>query len=98
MNKLDKLQDAAIDEVLKYFKSPSAAKEGGHIRESARIAVSALSSVGRIKATERARDATQLMVLRSITDDKKLFKEYVAVSMPHLNPGLQIEDKTQKKK
>ena len=98
MSKLDQLQDASIDEILKYFKAPSAAKEAGHLRDSIRVAVSSLSAVGRIKATERAKDATQLMVLRSITDDKKLFKKYVAVSMPHLNPGLQIEDKTQKKK
>ena len=89
MSKIDKLQDSAIDELLKYFKAPLAGKE--NIKESARIAVSALSTIGRIKATERARDATQLMVLRSITDDKKLFGKYVKVSMPHLSPVLQIE-------
>jgi len=98
MGQLEQLQTAAIDELLKYFKAASAAKQEGWIKDSAKIAVSALANVGRIKATERAKDATQLMVLKHITDDKKLFDKYVKVSMPHLSPTLQIEHTSSKKK
>ena len=96
MDKLQDLQDVAIDELLRFFKAASAAKQDGWIKDSAKLAVSSLAAVGRIKATERAKDATQLMVLRSITDDKKIFRKYVAISMPHLNPAKQIEMKGEK--
>jgi len=97
MSKIEELQEVAIEEILRFFKASSAAKEDGWIKESARLAVSALSTVGRIKATERAKDATQLMVLKHITTDQSTFKKYVAASMPHLNPML-IEHKPKKKK
>ena len=58
----------------------------------ARLAVSTLSAVGRIKATERAKDATQLMVIKHLATDQNQFRQYVQLAMPHLNPAPLIEN------
>lgn len=56
-------------------------------------ALRGLAVVGRLKATERIGDATQLAVLRYLTDDKKQLKKYIEVSLPHLNPMAQLPEK-----
>ena len=92
-NNLDELQFVSIAELLDFFKGPKAIRDSKPAVDAVRLAVSALSAVGRIKATERARDATQLVVLKSLAEDKKQFEKYVAASMPHLNPAKQIAEK-----
>jgi cbb3-type cytochrome oxidase cytochrome c subunit len=52
----------------------------------AKVAVTALSAVGRIKATERMRDATQFSVAKAIANNQATLQKYVAASLPHLNP------------
>lgn len=88
MATLDELQQVSIEKLTGFFTEGKTNKKAFEI---ARLAVSSLSAVGRIKATERARDGLQLMVIKHITEDKKLFQKYVEVSMPHLNPAKLIE-------
>lgn len=91
--KLEELQSVTIDKLLDFFKGPSAVRESKVGVRFAQMAISSLAVVGRIKATERARDATQLTVLRMIAKDEKQMEKYLRVSMPHLTPIKQIEDK-----
>lgn len=88
---LDDLESASIDKLVEFFDGPAALRESKHAVRTAQLAVSSLSAVGRLKATHRAKDATQLMVLRHLSTDKGQFAKYVKVSMPHLNPSMQIE-------
>jgi len=93
MSKVEQLQEVAIDELLSFFGGPKAVRESKKAVIAVNLAVRSLAAVGRIKATDRARDATQLMVLKHVAADKKQFKKYLEVSMPHLNPSKQIEHK-----
>jgi len=88
---LEKLQEVTTKELIGFFDGPKAVRESKDALNAARLAVSTLSAVGRIKATERAKDATQLMVLKNICKDQAQFDQYVKIAMPHLNPGLMIE-------
>lgn len=83
---LEELQDLSVKELIAFFKGPRAARESKVAKEGAQIAVKALGNVGRIKATDRARDATQVDVLRNMAKDREEFGRYVAASLPHLNP------------
>lgn len=88
MKKLDELQQAAVSELVNYFQGSPAKRRD--VQVAAKMAVSSLSAVGRIKATERAGDATQLEVLRNMAANRDQFAEYVAASLPHLNPTKKI--------
>lgn len=85
-DKIERLQEAAIDTLLTFLTGPKAGRENKESKLSAKLSVQTLSAVGRIKATDRARDATQLVVLRMITADQSKLQEYIKVSMPHLVP------------
>jgi hypothetical protein len=88
---LDKLQEVSARELIRFFTGPSAIRESKTTLNAVRLAVSSLSAVGRLKATERAKDATQLAVLQSLSKDRDQFEKYLKVSMPHLNPAALIE-------
>ena len=96
MDKVEELQAASIDELLKFFNGPQAVRESKDSRFSSNLAVKTLAAVGRVKATDRARDSMQLTVLKSIATDKKDFQKYVQASMPHLSPVRQIAAKKPK--
>jgi hypothetical protein len=91
MDGLEALQVAAVKKLLDFFNGPSAVHESPKAVKVANLAVSSLSAVGRIKATDRARDATQVAVLKGMATDQKQFEKYIRVSMPHLCPSEQIE-------
>ncbi len=55
-----------------------------------------LAAIARLKATDRAKDATQVIVLRSLTDDAKVFQKYLTVSLPHLDPRNTIKNRKEK--
>ena len=93
MEDIEKLQGVSVQNLLDLFKGPSSVWESKVALRKADTALRALSAVGRIKATERAKDSMKLVVLKSIVSDPKEFKKYVAVSMPHLNPMKQITGK-----
>ena len=93
IEKLEELQSVTIDKLLDFFKGPSAIRESKVGVRFAQMAISSLAVVGRIKATERARDATQLTVLRMIASDEKQMEQYLKVSMPHMIPMKQVENK-----
>jgi len=82
---LETLQSSAIQLILEHIRDKK------QVGDEVDYALRALAAVGRIKATDRAKDATQFMVLREITKDKKEFQKYVEISLPHLNPRKQIE-------
>ena len=82
---LEGLQNESVKIVLEHLRDQK------HPCNKVDFALMALAAVGRIKATERARDATQYAVLRSLTENKEEFKKYVEISLPHLNPIKQIE-------
>jgi len=88
---LDELQNLAIKELVDFFQGTKAARSSKTAITASNLAVKSLGAVGRIKATDRARDATQLSLLKVIAKDKREFKKYISVSMPHLNPAKQIE-------
>ncbi len=88
-NDLEKLQEASVKKLTEFFTGASAVRESPIAIKTANLAVSALSAVGRLKATDRARDATQLLVLRNISENKAEFKTYIKASMPHLNPRIE---------
>lgn len=96
MDKVEELQAASIKELLKFFNGPQAARESKDARFSSNLAVRTLAAVGRVKATDRARDSMQLTILKSISTDKKEFQDYVQTSMPHLSPTKQIAGKNPK--
>lgn len=83
---LGKLQGAAVKELLGYFDGPRAVRESKTAMINARLAIGALSTVARLRATERARDAMQLMVIKAVSEDKKQFAKYIRISMPELHP------------
>ncbi len=86
MTQLDELQKVSIKEIIEFFKGGQAARESKKAKEGASLAIRSLAAVGRLKATERAGDATQLAVLQAMSTDRKEFGKYVSVSLPHLNP------------
>ena len=90
MSDLEKLQEVSVEELVKFFNGGGAVRESKRAREGANIAVRSLAAVGRLKATDRAKDATQLAVLQSMATDKKEFRKYVATSLPHLNPDKKL--------
>ena len=90
MTNLEELQTVSVKELLTFFSGGGAVRESKHSREGANLAVRSLAAVGRIKATDRASDATQLAVLQSMATDKKEFRKYVASSLPHLNPDKKL--------
>lgn len=92
-DKIDQLQTVTVKQLLDFFNGTSAVKENTPAKFAANLAVRALSAIGRIKATNRAMDATQFMVIKQIAENKKEFQKYISVSMPHLNPRLRIENK-----
>ena len=65
----------------------AAVRESKGANNDAKLALGSLSAVGRLKATSRVGDATQLMVIKNIAEDRKEFKEFVSNSMPHLMPS-----------
>ena len=88
---LDKLQEVSTRELIRFFTGPSVIRESKTAINAVRLAVSSLSAVGRLKATDRAKDATQLAVLQALSKDRDQFEKYLKVSMPHLNPAVMIE-------
>ena len=90
MNKVEKLQNVTLDELTAFFTDPKAVRESKVAVKTANMAIQTLSAVGRIKATERARDGLKLTILRHLVTDKKQFKKYVSASMPEINPIKQI--------
>lgn len=87
VTKLDELETASIKELLTFFKGPSATRESPKAKFGAKLALGALSSVGRLKATARVKDATQLDVLKNIAANKEEFKRFAVNSLPHLMPN-----------
>lgn len=90
MSNVEELQSVSIQELLNFFKGASALRESKTALRAVDLAVRSLAAIGRIKATERAKDGMQLTVLKSISEDKKQFQQYVTASMPHLSPDKQI--------
>lgn len=62
-----------------------------HSDKEVDYALRGLAAIGRIKATERAKDATQFGVIRGMSKNSDEFKKYVAISLPHLNPTKKIK-------
>ena len=83
---MEKLEGLSINELIRYFEGPSAAKQNQKAVNTARLAVATMSAIGRLKATMRVKDATQLMVIKNIAADRKEFRKFVAKSLPHLMP------------
>ena len=83
---IDDLESAAISELLKFFNGPSAVRESSKAINGARLALGSLSAIGRLKATSRVKDATQLDVIKNVAENKKEFQEFTANSLPHLMP------------
>jgi hypothetical protein len=83
---LEELESVSIKELLTFFKGPSAVRDSKKALTGARLALGTLSAVGRLKATMRVKDATQLEVLKNVADNKEQFKKFAAASLPHLVP------------
>lgn len=52
--------------------------------------------MARLKATDRAGDATQYTVIRDIAKSSEDIERMIAVSLPHLNPKLLLGDEPKK--
>ncbi len=91
VSELELLQDATIKELLAFFDGSKATRESKDAKYAANLAVRSLAAIGRVKGTDRAQDAMRLMVIKHISEDKKEFKKYLAVSMPGLSPARQIK-------
>lgn len=61
-------------------------KEKKHSGDKVNSALRGLAAIAKLKATERAKDATQAAIIHGMAENTKEFKQYVAVSLPHLNP------------
>ncbi len=86
MSDLEKLQEISTKEVIDFFTGPETIRESKSAMFAANLAVKSLSAVGRLKATERVRDATQFTVLKHIAEDEKQFREYLKIAMPQMIP------------
>lgn len=89
---LEELQRKAINVIVTRF-------DGGKLDKPDKdvdFALRALAAVGRIKATERARDATQYAILNAIAKDRGQFQEMAKVALPQYVPT-QLLDKPAKK-
>jgi len=82
---MDLLQNTAI-----HLLTQALAGKAVYDRHKVDLAMRALSAVSRLRATERVKDANQLMVLRHIAKDRAEFHNYVKISLPHLNPAKQL--------
>lgn len=91
---LDKLESASINELLSYFNGPSSIRESKKAIQGAKFALGSLSTISRLRATARVKDATQLMVIQNIAANKEQFKEFAQASLPHLAPKKLIKSLT----
>lgn len=76
-NKIDKLQDLAVDSLISYFEKSKDGDLDKKIKSTARVGLKTLSGVSRLKATERVEKATQLRVVEMVTSNKEQRKEYI---------------------
>lgn len=60
--------------------------EKKHSGDKVNSALRSLAAIAKLKGTERAKDATQFAILENMATNKEEFKQYVSVSLPHLNP------------
>ena len=73
-----------LDSISEYLKTT---KEDDFLRHKAKIGISVLSSFARLNQTERAKDATQFLVLKHLAKDENEMEKYIKSSMPHLVPA-----------
>ena len=89
------LQEMVVERLIEYFYEYT--DDDAEITK-ANLAVKALSAVGRIKATERAKDATQLSVIKVLATDRDEYSKFIQKSLPHLHPAPAKTIKAKKKK
>jgi len=82
--KIKELQDAAVDELLAFLRGPKAVRSSKEAKFGVSIASKVFGSTTRLKATDRARDATQIAVLQMISANKEEFKKFAATTIPQL--------------
>lgn len=85
--KMEVLEGKSVDSLIDFMgggKTPI---------EKAKIGASCLSTISRIKATERVQDATQYTVIRALARNQGDLAKYIAVSLPHLNPAKKLKGK-----
>lgn len=76
----DELKQVATTIIIEHLRDQK------HNANKVDFALRSLSAVARLKATDRAGDATQYAVIRDISKTAEDIERYLAVSLPHLNP------------
>lgn len=82
-NRLDTLKNLALDELIAFFQKPENSET--EIMRADK-ATDSLSSVSRIMATERVKEATKLNIIKTITDDPAARAKYIEMTLPQYFP------------
>lgn len=85
--KMETLEERSVDSLIDFMGG------GKTPLEKAKIAASSLSTISRIRATERVQDATQYTVIRALARNQGDLAKYIAISLPHLNPVKKLKAK-----
>lgn len=83
------LLEIALKELLEFFKGD----EMGEEFDRAKLAQATISAVGRLRATERVRDATQFHIVRALAEDQGELQDYIRTTLPHLTPAQMLAGK-----
>ena len=78
--KVEELEEKTLDVMLGYFKNT------GIKKDDANLAQKTFNSIGRMRGTQNLRDMTQYQIMRDMAENKTELNQFVAVSLPHLNP------------
>ncbi len=80
------LEKVTIEELQTYFERPIKDKGNKNFLLPARMAMSTLSALSRMRATESAQRGITVAIYREIAKNKEEFKQIIAVTMPNMIP------------
>ncbi len=94
-NKLEEVGNEALETLSLFLRGDTSEEK---FIPGARIASSVISTIAKIKQTESARDATNVLVARELASNPEDFKKYISVAMPNSPFKKLIESKPEKPK
>ena len=84
-SKQEELVDKIIDSFLQYWEAKKVEKE---VEEKMDRGIKIMQSISRFRAADRMMDVTQFAIIKSITDDMEVRKQYVRATLPQYIPDL----------